>query len=118
MGLRRTQSSEARPWPRYSAASASQSNIVGVAEYRDHERAARATFLPLILGLLSSGAMLGVGEFLFFHQDADELGQRGDFLILHADNREEFEHHQKEKDADADERESIVLNLQPVGHPT
>ena len=34
------------------------------------------------------GPVLRLGEFLLFHQDADELGQGVDLLVLHADDRQ------------------------------
>lgn len=60
--------------------------------------------------------MFGLGQLLLFHHDRDELRQRGDFLILHADDREEFEDHQEQKDRDADQRKRAVIHVKLLCH--
>jgi len=52
---------------------------------------------------LDFGAVFGLGKFLLFHQDGDELGQGVNFLVLHADDRQQLEDDQEEEDRDADE---------------
>src|SRR5665213_779620 len=61
--------------------------------------------------------MLGIGEFFALHQDAHQLRQRGDLLILHADDRQQFEDDQEQKKADANQREGGVLDVELLGDP-
>ena len=62
--------------------------------------------------------MFGLGQFLLFHQDGDQLRQRGDLLVLHADDRQQLEYREEEEDRHADQREGVVLDPEhAVGHP-
>ena len=58
--------------------------------------------------------MLWIGQLVLFHQNADQLRQGGDLLILHADDCQQFENDKKKKHADADQRKRGVLNPQPL----
>ena len=59
-------------------------------------------------------AMLRLGKLLLLHQDGYELSQRGDLLVLHADDCEQFKDDEEEKHRNADEREGVVLDAQHV----
>ena len=61
--------------------------------------------------------MLRLGEFLLFHEDADQLRQRGDLLVLDADDRQQLEDHEKQEDRNADEGKGVVLDAKLFGHP-
>src|SRR5436305_1946905 len=67
----------------------------------------------LIVALLGASAMFRVGELLLFHENADQLRQRRDLLILNTDDGKQLKNNQEEEDADTDQGQSRILNLQP-----
>lgn len=67
--------------------------------------------------LRCAGRMLGFDQLLLLHEDADELCQCGDLLVLHADDGQQFEHHQDENRGDAQESDGAVVDAEAPADP-
>ena len=69
----------------------------------------------LVVAVLHARRVLRLGELLLFHQDADVLCEGRDPLVLHAHDREQLEHHDREKPRHAQQRDRAVVHLEQAG---